>query len=55
MTKRTCSHGSKVGYSNEDQAKEARKTLKWRTGKMGNTKIYKCPYCKRFHLTSKGY
>lgn len=55
-----CPNGGKVSYRSEDQAKEARKTLRYKKGdtRMANinkAKIYKCPNCWNFHLTTKGY
>ena len=49
----------KVAYKTEEQAKEARKTLKYKYGKFINAerkaKIYKCPNCFKYHLTTTGY
>lgn len=49
-----CPFGGKSCYRNEAEAKEARKTLKYKE-KWENIKIYRCPKCKKFHLTSTGY
>lgn len=50
-----CPNGGKVAYYNEEQAKEARKSLRYRVDRMIERKVYQCPYCKRWHLTSSKY
>jgi len=49
-----CPFGGKVCYHDETEAKEARKTLKYKA-KWYNIKIYRCPKCHKYHLTHTGY
>lgn len=49
-----CPFGGKTCYHDEDEAKEARKTLKYKSN-LPELRIYQCPKCKKYHLTSKGY
>lgn len=56
MIMNKCPNGGKVCYNSEDQAKEARKTLKYKgRTPMGKAKVYQCTNCWKYHLTTTGY
>lgn len=44
----------KKAYHSIEQAKEVRKTLKYR-GRFNEMKIYRCNNCHKYHLTTTGY
>lgn len=46
---KTCPYGGKVSYPSEHAAKEARIR---RGHHVENLRIYKCPNCYKFHLSS---
>lgn len=48
---------SKVWYTSEKQAKEVMHFLKWKGNRLHKVpkRIYKCPFCLLFHITSIKY
>lgn len=53
-----CPNGGKVCYKSEELAKEARKTILYKRKDMNHisgSRIYNCPACKYYHLTTTGY
>ena len=51
-----CPFGKKASYHDEEQAKEAIKTMKYKGVKeFKEAKVYRCPKCFMYHITTKGY
>lgn len=47
-----CPHGGKVQYKSEQHAKTARITIGRHGASKSKFRIYKCPFCFYYHLTS---
>jgi lipopolysaccharide biosynthesis regulator YciM len=50
-----CPNGGKVCYNSEEQAKQARRTLRDKVDHTLERRIYRCQNCGKWHLTSSKY